>query len=111
MSKISSPSLTLSTIAIAMILATNAHAADAAKDKASTSKKDAKTAIEKITVYGRHNQLILNSGTATKSNMSLMETPAAVVVVDKLLLQHCKIAYVTSVVYLNQATTMALVIT
>jgi iron complex outermembrane receptor protein len=41
--------------------------------------------IEKITVYGRHNQLILESGTATKSNMTLMQTPAAVVVVDKLL--------------------------
>ena len=87
MSKISSPCLSLSAIAIAIALATNAHAADAAKDKTSTSKKDAKTAIEKITVYGRHNQLILNSGTATKSNMSLMETPAAVVVVDKLLLE------------------------
>ena len=41
--------------------------------------------VEQITVYGRHNQLILESGTATKSNMSLMQTPAAVVVVDKLL--------------------------
>tara|TARA_R110002167_G_scaffold361999_1_gene580818 strand:+ start:14557 stop:17034 length:2478 start_codon:yes stop_codon:yes gene_type:complete len=41
--------------------------------------------LEKITVYGKHNQLILESGTATKSNMSLMQTPAAVVVVDKLL--------------------------
>lgn len=41
--------------------------------------------LEQITVYGKHNQLILESGTATKSNMSLMQTPAAVVVVDKLL--------------------------
>ena len=44
--------------------------------------------IEKITVYGRHNRLVLSSGTATKSNMSLMETPAAIVVVDKLLLDE-----------------------
>ncbi|WP_288388898.1 hypothetical protein [uncultured Alteromonas sp.] len=35
--------------------------------------------LDIITVYGRHNRLILESGTATKSNMSLMETPAAVV--------------------------------
>jgi iron complex outermembrane receptor protein len=42
--------------------------------------------MDKITVYGKHNQLILASGTATKSNMSLMQTPAAVVVVDKMLL-------------------------
>jgi len=44
--------------------------------------------LETITVYGRHNQLVLSSGTATKSNMSLMETPAAIVVVDKLLLDE-----------------------
>ncbi|MBQ4864622.1 TonB-dependent receptor [Pseudoalteromonas sp. MMG013] len=42
--------------------------------------------VERISVYGRHNQLILDSGTATKSNMALMQTPAAVVVVDKALL-------------------------
>ena len=44
--------------------------------------------IERISVYGRHNQLIMSSGTATKSNMDLMETPAAVVVVDKVLLDQ-----------------------
>ncbi|ATD09922.1 MULTISPECIES: TonB-dependent receptor [Pseudoalteromonas] len=42
--------------------------------------------IEKISVYGKHNKIILQSGTATKSNMDLMQTPAAVVVVDKELL-------------------------
>lgn len=42
--------------------------------------------IDTITVYGKHNQLILESGTATKSNMSLMQTPAPVVVVDRALL-------------------------
>ncbi|WP_281556378.1 TonB-dependent receptor [Thalassomonas sp. RHCl1] len=44
--------------------------------------------FERISVYGRHNQLILDSGTATKSDMSLLETPAAIVVVDKLLLDE-----------------------
>lgn len=44
--------------------------------------------MEHISVYGHHNQLILDSGTATKSKMVLMETPAAVVVVDKKLLNE-----------------------
>lgn len=44
--------------------------------------------LDVITVYGRHNRLILESGTATKSNMSLMETPAAIVVVDGTLLRE-----------------------
>ena len=39
--------------------------------------------VELITVYGRQNQVVMNSGLATKSNMSLMETPAAVVIVDE----------------------------
>ncbi|MEJ6473213.1 TonB-dependent receptor [Pseudoalteromonas piscicida] len=43
--------------------------------------------IERISVYGKHNNIILQSGTATKSNMDLMQTPAAVVVVDKELLE------------------------
>ena len=55
-----------------------------------TEGRSAKTAsdlkIDTITVYGKHNQLILESGTATKSNMSLMQTPAPVVVVDRALL-------------------------
>ncbi|WP_417348930.1 TonB-dependent receptor [Ferrimonas sp.] len=42
---------------------------------------------ERITVYGRQNQVVMNSGLATKSDMSLMETPAAVVVIDKDLIQ------------------------
>ncbi|WP_298774319.1 TonB-dependent siderophore receptor [uncultured Shewanella sp.] len=42
--------------------------------------------IERISVYGRHNRMVLDSSTATKSNMSLMETPAAIVVVDSELL-------------------------
>ncbi|MCV2884866.1 TonB-dependent receptor [Aestuariibacter sp. AA17] len=55
---------------------------------AESSLKNSSEALEKITVYGRHNALILNSGTATKSNMSLMDTPAAIVVVDKTLLDQ-----------------------
>lgn len=39
--------------------------------------------VELITVYGRQNQVVMNSGLATKSDMSLMETPAAVVIVDE----------------------------
>lgn len=38
---------------------------------------------EEMTVYGRQNSLILNSGTATKSDMELMEIPASVIVIDK----------------------------
>ena len=45
------------------------------------------SAIERITVYGRQNQVVMNSGLATKSDMSLMETPAAVVIVDEELIQ------------------------
>ncbi|MCL1078795.1 TonB-dependent receptor [Parashewanella spongiae] len=46
-----------------------------------------KNKIERITVYGRQNQVVMDSGLATKSNMSLMETPAAVVIVDKELIE------------------------
>ncbi|MGO2478119.1 MAG: TonB-dependent receptor [Pseudoalteromonas sp.] len=38
--------------------------------------------IERISVYQKQNKVVLNSGLATKSNMSLMETPAPVVVID-----------------------------
>ncbi|WP_299008928.1 TonB-dependent receptor [uncultured Shewanella sp.] len=44
--------------------------------------------IERISVYARHNRMVLDSSTATKSNMSLMETPAAIVVVDSELLSE-----------------------
>ncbi|GMA82866.1 hypothetical protein GCM10025855_23990 [Shewanella glacialipiscicola] len=43
--------------------------------------------IERITVYGKQNSVVKNSGLATKSDMSLMETPAAVVIVDQELIQ------------------------
>ncbi|MCL1048547.1 TonB-dependent receptor [Shewanella abyssi] len=48
---------------------------------------EANSNIERITVYGRQNQVVMNSGLATKSDMSLMETPAAVVIVDEELIQ------------------------
>ena len=44
--------------------------------------------IERISVYGKHNQLVLESGTATKSNMELIEIPAAIVVVSKELISQ-----------------------
>ncbi|MCE9686614.1 TonB-dependent receptor [Shewanella sp. AS16] len=43
--------------------------------------------VERITVYGRQNRLVMNSGLATKSDMSLMETPAAIVLVDQALIE------------------------
>ena len=51
------------------------------------SSDQAKQDIERVTVYGRQNKIVMESGLATKSNMSLMETPAAVVVVDKALIE------------------------
>ncbi|KTF16852.1 TonB-dependent receptor [Pseudoalteromonas sp. H105] len=42
--------------------------------------------IEHITVYQKQNQVVLNSGLATKSDMSLMETPAPIVVIDQALI-------------------------
>ena len=39
--------------------------------------------LEHITVYQKQNHVVLNSGLATKSDMSLMETPAPIVVVDQ----------------------------
>ena len=68
--------------------------------------------IERISVYGKHNEIILQSGTATKSNMDLMQTPAAVVVVDKSywLLKvrpRCNLLYGILVAYRKQGITMA----
>ena len=42
--------------------------------------------IERISVYEQQNRVVMNSGLATKSDMSLMETPAPVVIVDKALI-------------------------
>ncbi|RYV03704.1 TonB-dependent receptor [Shewanella sp. OPT22] len=51
------------------------------------SSEQAQQNIERVTVYGRQNKIVMESGLATKSNMSLMETPAAVVIVDKALIE------------------------
>ncbi|QHS13039.1 TonB-dependent siderophore receptor [Shewanella sp. Arc9-LZ] len=51
-----------------------------------TTNASSSTNYERITVYGRQNQVVMNSGLATKSDMSLMETPAAVVIVDEALI-------------------------
>ncbi|RZQ54380.1 TonB-dependent receptor [Pseudoalteromonas phenolica] len=53
-----------------------------AKTDANNSSVANNSDIEVISVYGRQNQVVMNSGLATKSDMSLMETPAAVVIVD-----------------------------
>lgn len=68
-------------LALASTLFSSAVALASAADSA-----EALENIERISVYGTHNQLILESGTATKSDMALMQTPAAVVVVDSELL-------------------------
>lgn len=47
---------------------------------------DVNSDIERISVYEQQNQVVLSSGLATKSDMSLMQTPAPVVVVDKALI-------------------------
>ncbi|MBB1269925.1 TonB-dependent siderophore receptor [Shewanella sp. SR44-3] len=57
----------------------------AAMSEEQTNKARDNKDVERITVYGRQNQVVMNSGLATKSDMSLMETPAAVVIVDEAL--------------------------
>ncbi|MDY6976194.1 MAG: TonB-dependent receptor [Pseudomonadota bacterium] len=71
------------------VTATSALAQDNdAETPVDSQAQSAEENLDVITVYGRHNRLILESGTATKSNMSLMETPAAIVVVDGTLLRE-----------------------
>lgn len=74
---VSQPIFRLSLIALACFsaLAQNVYA-----ENTSTAPD---TNVERITVYGKQNSVVKNSGLATKSDMSLMETPAAVVVVDQ----------------------------
>jgi outer membrane receptor protein involved in Fe transport len=43
--------------------------------------------IERISVYEKQNRVVMNSGLATKSDMSLMETPAPVVIIDRELIE------------------------
>ncbi|WP_404394189.1 TonB-dependent receptor [Pseudoalteromonas phenolica] len=71
-------SLSLIAAACAVSPFTYAQAKADANNNSATDSSD----IEVISVYGRQNQVVMNSGLATKSDMSLMETPAAVVIVD-----------------------------
>lgn len=73
-----------STVTAMSALAQDTNAETTVDQQAKSSEEN----LDVITVYGRHNRLILESGTATKSNMSLMETPAAIVVVDGTLLRE-----------------------
>ena len=43
--------------------------------------------IEHISVYQKQNQVVMSSGLATKSDMSLMETPAPVAIIDRELIE------------------------
>ncbi|ATC94817.1 TonB-dependent receptor [Pseudoalteromonas tunicata] len=71
-----------SILAVACAAAFSSVHADPTLQQTSTEQNE----LEQITVYGRQNNVVKDSGLATKSNMSLMETPAAVVVVDKALI-------------------------
>lgn len=59
----------------------------AASAEANSVSANTEANVERITVYGRQNSVVKNSGLATKSDMSLMETPAAVVIVDQELIE------------------------
>ncbi|MCH2055818.1 MAG: TonB-dependent receptor [Thalassotalea sp.] len=87
----------LSPIAVAMITCSGLANADDVSDKN----------IERISVYGQHNELILSSGTATKSDMDLIEIPAAIVVVGKELIEQQGVTSLQEVINnisgLNQA--------
>ena len=63
-------SFNYSLLSIACLSALSAHANDHSD-------------IERITVYDKQNRVVLESGLATKSNMTLMETPAPVVIIDR----------------------------
>jgi outer membrane receptor protein involved in Fe transport len=82
-------SLRLSLLAIAcqsVLFPAYAYAQAPFPTEKNTQTQASSTDVERITVYGRQNQVVMNSGLATKSDMSLMETPAAVVIVDEALI-------------------------
>lgn len=54
---------------------------------ATVNTADSEQSLERISVYGKQNDVVMNSGLATKSNMSLMATPAAVVIVDEAMIK------------------------
>ncbi|OHU91834.1 MULTISPECIES: TonB-dependent receptor [Pseudoalteromonas] len=67
----------LSLVTLACLVATTAQANEQSHDPS----------VERISVYGKQNDVVMNSGLATKSNMSLMATPAAVVVIDEAMIK------------------------
>ncbi|MGI2164523.1 TonB-dependent receptor [Shewanella oncorhynchi] len=73
--------LSLTALACLSVLSQTAHA------EANSISANTEANVERITVYGRQNSVVKNSGLATKSDMSLMETPAAVVIVDQELIE------------------------
>lgn len=73
--------LSLTALACLSVLSQTAHA------EANSVSANTEANVERITVYGRQNSVVKNSGLATKSDMSLMETPAAVVIVDQELIE------------------------
>ncbi|MBI1673456.1 TonB-dependent receptor [Shewanella sp. DW31] len=73
--------LSLTALACLSVLSQTASA------EANSVSANAEANVERITVYGRQNSVVKNSGLATKSDMSLMETPAAVVIVDQELIE------------------------
>lgn len=73
--------LPLTALACLSVLSQTAYA------EANSVSANTEANVERITVYGRQNSVVKNSGLATKSDMSLMETPAAVVIVDQELIE------------------------
>lgn len=73
--------LSLTALACLSVLSQTAYA------EANSVSANTEANVERITVYGRQNSVVKNSGLATKSDMSLMETPAAVVIVDQELIE------------------------
>ncbi len=63
-----------------------AQSQDSERESKTSEKTQENREKDIITVYGRHNKLVTHSKLATKSNMSLLETPAAIVVVDEKLI-------------------------
>ncbi len=101
-----------SAISLAVTACLSLTMAQAAQANEATQSQQVSQDVERITVYGKQNKVVMNSGLATKSDMSLMETPAALVVIDKELFAAqgptlCRIWCVTSVVLPKPATTTA----
>ena len=72
-----------SAISLAVTACLSLTMAQAAQANQATQSQQVSQDVERITVYGKQNKVVMNSGLATKSDMSLMETPAALVVIDK----------------------------